>query len=147
MKRRFPCFLLTLVLCPAFVACSDDEEPEEMADEAGTETEDEAETEAGTEAETGEETSGGSEEAQAVCETSCALIESCDAEVENCLEDCVGWLEMVSADPDLDPACAEAEFAIYECLGALTCKDYAQYSAMNPEPYPCQAEEEALCDG
>lgn len=93
------------------------------------------------------ETAGLPEEAEEVCEAACELASTCELEVEDCFADCILWLEGVASDPDLDPECVDAEVDFLACIGALTCEEYEQFSEGDPEPYPCQAEEEQICDG
>ena len=82
-------------------------------------------------------------EAVAACAAACALYEACIEPAPDCVDQCLdsygSW--------DGDGECQAAELGMVQCLASLDCDALEQYMDGSPEPYPCQADEEALCDG
>ncbi|NVB39804.1 hypothetical protein G6O69_18315 [Pseudenhygromyxa sp. WMMC2535] len=156
---------LLLTACPDVAAEDEGEEVDETADETTDETDTGSESTTGDETETGEEepgesgdpinegtegqdeeTTGGNEEidpeAEALCTTACELFESCGQDNIDCFESCVEYFGGFSDDQE----CLDAGKALTECIGGLTCGEVEQMMLEEPQPYPCQAEQEAACE-
>lgn len=76
------------------------------------------------------------------CDTFCALAVMCDGgEAETCAALCGETL--ANAD-GIGADCKAAQVAAFECVGALTCEEYAAWSAAEGDDYPCAASDTAL---
>jgi hypothetical protein len=68
--------------------------------------------------------------------------------INDCFEaepDCVA--ACIDHHAGLDADCLGVELELTQCLAGLTCDELNQFAAQDPEPYPCQAEQEASCLG
>lgn len=96
--------------------------------------------ETGSESTTGEPDPGIEEACTGVCEVFAACFEP----IPNCVQECIAEFSQSEGE------CLDAQLGMASCLDGLSCEALQQYMEGSPEPYPCQAEEEALelsCDG
>jgi hypothetical protein len=120
---------------------------EETAEDVGTEdtgtedtgTEETADTE---ETDTETETTGDPSLNEQLCMDACGVFEEClgGGGLPGCYDDC---LEQHDA---LEGECLGFMQAATSCISGLTCEELDQFLEGEPEPYPCQEEEQNICD-
>lgn len=76
------------------------------------------------------------------CDGFCALAVMCDGgETETCAALCG---ETLATADGIGADCKAAQVAAFECVGALSCEEYAVWSAAEGDDYPCVASDAAL---
>ncbi|HVI03139.1 MAG TPA: hypothetical protein VM869_30795 [Enhygromyxa sp.] len=73
------------------------------------------------------------------CSDLCAAYDECGGAEPGCAEDCVAYLSGFA-----DAECLASELELTECLANLNCQELDAFGEQEP-PFPCQAEQEALC--
>jgi hypothetical protein len=107
----------------------------------GTGTEDTGTEDTGTE-ETDTGTTGDPSLNEQLCMDGCAVFADClgGGGIPDCYDSCLEHHD------SLEGECLGLEQALTACIIDLTCDELDQFIEGEPEPYPCQAESEAVCD-
>ncbi len=67
------------------------------------------------------------------CEAACDVYTQCSQPLPGCVEGCLFSVADLSAE------CVSEWTQLYECIGGLTCEEFDQFVAGEPDPYPCAA--------
>lgn len=102
--------------------------------------------ETGTAGETtaGETETTGDPGIEEACAAACEVFSSCFEPFPDCVDECVAEFSQTEGE------CLDGQLALASCIGGLSCEELGQYVESSPEPYPCQAEEQAVeqaCEG
>ncbi|MFV8756577.1 hypothetical protein ACNOYE_39030 [Nannocystaceae bacterium ST9] len=88
----------------------------------------------------GTDTTGGEPTHEEQCIQGCALFLECGFGGTGCVEECLKDFAVFEGE------CIDHIEALVACVSALTCDEVDQYVGHFPDPWPCKAESEALCE-
>jgi hypothetical protein len=88
---------------------------------------------------TGDGDGDGDPTIEQACSDLCAVYDDCFGAERGCVEGCIAYLSGFA-----DAECLASELQLTECIAGLSCQELDAF-ANQTEPFPCQAEQEAIC--
>jgi hypothetical protein len=121
---------------------TDESTSDESTEDTGTEDTGTEETATDTEeTDTGTEETGDPSLNEQLCMDACAVFVDCvGGGGPNCVDSCIEYHD------ELEGACLGFEQELTGCIAGLTCNELDQLLEEFPEPYPCQTEQEQICE-